>query len=181
MASPLLHNRHIGLRAPEPEDLELMFRLENDEDVWENGGVTGPYSRYQLKKYIAEAKNDIFADGQLRLMIETCEGETVGIIDLFNFDARNHRAEVGIVVRKEYRQKGFGQMALDLLERHAFGVIGLHQLYVYVRKPNKASLELFLRSGYVLAGTLADWICMGGSYQDVCLLQKTYRENPTTK
>ena len=181
MAAPLLHNCRIRLRAPEPEDLELMFRFENDEELWENGGVTGPYSRYQLKKYIAEAKNDIFTDEQLRLMIETCEGKTVGMVDLFNFDARNHRAEVGIVVQKEFRQRGVGAAALELLERHAFGFIGLHQLYAYVRKDNKPSLELFLHSGYVLAGMLADWLCMGGEYQDVCLFQKTYRENPTMK
>ena len=82
----------ILLRAPEPEDLELMFSLENEEDACNASVATGPYSRYQLKKYIAESENDLFADHQLRLMIEWKEErKTVGIIDVFDFSPRYRR------------------------------------------------------------------------------------------
>ena len=63
---------NVSLRAPEPEDLEVMFSFENDAALWELGTATGPYSRYQMKRYIAENQNDLYADGQLRLMI-VCE------------------------------------------------------------------------------------------------------------
>ena len=76
-----------------------MLSFENDAALWELGTATGPYSRYQMKRYIAESQNDLYADGQLRLMI-VCEGkEVAGIVDVFSFDARHNRAEVGIVVR----------------------------------------------------------------------------------
>ena len=85
---------NISLRAPEPEDLEVMLSFENDAALWELGTATGPYSRYQMKRYIAESQNDLYADGQLRLMI-VCEGQGVaGIVDVFSFDARHNRAEV---------------------------------------------------------------------------------------
>ena len=67
---------NISLRAPEPEDLEVMLSFENDAALWELGTATGPYSRYQMKRYIAESQNDLYADGQLRLMI-VCEGQGV--------------------------------------------------------------------------------------------------------
>lgn len=99
---------NISLRAPEPEDLEVMLSFENDAALWELGTATGPYSRYQMKRYIAESQNDLYADGQLRLMI-VCEGQGVaGIVDVFSFDARHNRAEVGIVVRKDLRGQGGG-------------------------------------------------------------------------
>ena len=46
----MMSDRHfqgngIRLRAPEPEDLEVMFRFENATDVWEMSNTTGPYSR----------------------------------------------------------------------------------------------------------------------------------------
>lgn len=87
--NPSLHSSKISLRAPEPEDIDEMMFFENDASFWENGPATGPYSRYQLKKYIAENQNDLFADGQLRLMIEHASGEVAGIIDVFAFDARH--------------------------------------------------------------------------------------------
>ena len=69
----MMSDRHfqgngIRLRAPEPEDLEVMFRFENATDVWEMSNTTGPYSRFQLKQYIEQTQNDLFADRQLRLM-----------------------------------------------------------------------------------------------------------------
>lgn len=172
MTAPLLHTERLKLRAPEPEDLDVMFLFENDEELWLDGGVTGPYSRYQLKKYIAETKNDIYADGQLRLMMEDTDGQVVGIVDLFNFDVRNHRAEVGIVVRKEFRRQKFATEALRLLERHCFGYLGIHQLYAYIQKRNEASRNLFGRMGYRQTGVLTDWIYLGGTYRDVCVMQK---------
>ena len=95
--------------------MEVMLSFENDAALWELGTATGPYSRYQMKRYIAESQNDLYADGQLRLMI-VCEGQGVaGIVDVFSFDARHNRAEVGIVVRKDLRGQGVAQAALSLL------------------------------------------------------------------
>ena len=37
----------------EPSDVDVLMRLENDEELWENGIVTGPFSRFQLERYIA--------------------------------------------------------------------------------------------------------------------------------
>ena len=102
---------NVSLRAPEPEDLEVMLSFENDAALWELGTATGPYSRYQMKRYIAESQNDLYADGQLRLMIVCEEQGVAGIVDVFSFDARHNRAEVGIVVRtcggREWRRRRF--------------------------------------------------------------------------
>ena len=143
---------NISLRAPEPEDLEVMLSFENDAALWELGTATGPYSRYQMKRYIAESQNDLYADGQLRLMI-VCEGkEVAGIVDVFSFDV--------------------AQAALSLLESHCFSLLGLRQLYAYVPVGNVASRKLFTSAGYTECGILKDWIRVGTSYQDVCFFQK---------
>jgi diamine N-acetyltransferase len=38
----------IKLRAIEPEDLDLLYRIENDADLWAVGATNVPYSRYTL-------------------------------------------------------------------------------------------------------------------------------------
>ncbi len=71
----------IRLRAPEPEDLEVMFRFENATDVWEMSNTTGPYSRFQLKQYVrAEARMICLPNRQLRLMIENGNRQVVGMV-----------------------------------------------------------------------------------------------------
>ena len=155
---------NVSLRAPEPEDLEVMLSFENDAALWELSTATGPY--------IAESQNDLYADGQLRLMIVCEERGVAGIVDVFSFDARHNRAEVGIVVRKDLRGQGVAQAALSLLESHCFSLLGLRQLYAYVPVGNVASRKLFTSAGYTERGILKDWIRVGTSYQDVCFFQK---------
>lgn len=172
MRSDLINNGAIRLRAPEPEDLDFMLSIENDTQLWEHGGATGPYSRYQLKQFIAESQNDLYTDRQLRLMIEKDGEGTVGMVDLIAFDPRNRRAEVGIVVSGECRGKGIGKAALALLHTHCFGLLGLHQLYAYILSENAPCMALFASAGYVQSGTMKDWMYVNGRYADVCVMQK---------
>lgn len=67
----------VTLRAMEPEDLDALYRIENDRQLWNIGSTNVPYSRYALHNYIADAKNDIYIDGQIRMMIEN-EGHCGG-------------------------------------------------------------------------------------------------------
>ena len=89
----------IDLRAMEPEDLDLLYKVENDVSLWGVGVTNVPYSRYTLHNYIANAVGDIYTDKQVRLMIENQNHETVGIVDITDFDPRHMRAELGIVIQ----------------------------------------------------------------------------------
>ena len=110
-------NDNIKLRALEPEDLELLYQIENDENLWSVGATNVPYSRYVLCEYITQTRSDIYADRQLRLMIENAEGDVVGIADLTSFDPRHSRAEVGILIRPAYRRRGYARRALAALQQ----------------------------------------------------------------
>ena len=91
-----LENETIRLRALEPEDLELLYRWENNPELWSLGNTMSPYSRYILKEYIRESHRDIFDLKQLRLMIELrSTGAAVGTVDLYDFEPHHRRAGIG--------------------------------------------------------------------------------------
>ncbi|MEO8516151.1 MAG: GNAT family N-acetyltransferase, partial [Flavobacterium sp.] len=129
-----LKGNSIYLRALEPEDLEFVFTIENNEEVWEVSNTQTPYSRFLIMQYLENAGQDIYQAKQLRLAI--CKNdsfEAIGLIDLFDFDSKNHRAGIGIVIdNKENRGKGIGKEALSLLIKYAFTHLNLHQLYANI-------------------------------------------------
>ena len=172
---PQLSTPRIRLRAPEPEDVDRLLQLENEADEQEAvPSATGPYSRYQFEQYICQNTNDLFADRELRLLIDYRGHDSMaGIIDVFNFDPRHRRAEVGILLTRPYRGIGLASEALQLVVRHCLDWLGLHQLYAYVRTDNAPCLRLFEHCGFVCTGRLNDWLFTGHGYQDVCLLQCT--------
>ena len=161
----------IRLRAVEPEDLDLMYLIENDTELWPYGQVSVPFSHFALKQYIDESSNDIFRDRQLRLVIETTDGISVGFVDLQNFEPLHHRAEVGIVIVPEQQRKGLAKEALRLLASYVSAHLGIHQLYALVPEYNTASVALFHKCGYKQTAILRDWLSTPSGWQSVLVFQ----------
>lgn len=157
------------LRAVEPEDLDLMYLIENDSCLWQYGCSNVPYSRFALRRFIEETQNDIFRDGQVRFVIQTHEGVAVGFADLQNYDATHNRAEVGIVLVPEAQGHGYAKEALMLLSRYADMHLHLHLLYAVVSDRNLAAKTLFQKAGYNLTSILPEWLKDGNGYSDANL------------
>ena len=169
---PYLENNQIKLRALEPEDLDVLYKWENDTDLWKCGATMAPYSRFAIKEYIAESRLDFFQTKQLRLMIVWRDNnEAVGTVDLYDFDPVNLRAGVGILIDAAYRGKGLAQQALHLLKDYAFDFLLLKQLYAYIPKQNEISLKLFSKSGYTHTACLKEWIKTQVGFEDVYVVQ----------
>lgn len=177
---PYLETDAVLLRALEPEDLDFIYRIENDRSFWEIGTDNIPYSRYALREYLAGQPQDIFQCGQLRLIVHLKENQQdIGIVDLTNFSSTDRRAEVGILLIKEMQGRGLGYVVLDLLETYAVNVLHLHQLYAYVSKDNNPrSVALFRKCGYTASAELLDWHFYHGKYETALLFQKILQKKP---
>ncbi len=173
----LLKNDKIILRPLEPEDLDLLYKWENDSAIWSSGNTMSPYSRYVLKEYIAQSHLNIYDLKQLRLMIELCrEGKAAGMVDLYDFDPHNKKAGVGILLDPEFQGNGIATESLRLLTEYAFSFLKLHQLYAYIAITNSRSKDLFIRSGFSVSGKMKDWISTESGFRDVFILQKLAME-----
>ncbi len=164
------------LRPCEPEDLNLLYTIENDPQMWDTSNAEGLYSRYALKQYIASAAS-IYECGEMRLVIEESESGksvAVGIIDITNFSALHARAEVGIALLKEYRGRGLATQALQKLEQYAVERLHIHLLYAHVVSDNIASSKLFQKNGYKIVSKLPNWHFDKAKYVDVNIFAKFF-------
>lgn len=169
----------IKLRAPEPEDLAILYSWENDPSVWQISNTLTPFSKYTLRRYIEKSHKSIFETGQLRFMIDIAgKGHTIGTIDLFDFDAFHLRAGVGILIAEpEERRKGYAGMALRGLIDYCFKQLLLHQVYCNITDDNTASISLFTKIGFTRAGCKKDWIKTNDGFKDEIMFQII---NPST-
>ena len=55
-----LKGKHTYLRALEKEDLDFIYELENDENIWELSHTQTPYSRFLIQQYLKNAHQDIY-------------------------------------------------------------------------------------------------------------------------
>lgn len=161
----------VRLRAMEPEDLDMLYRIENDKSLWGVGVTNVPYSRYTLHDYIANTVGDIYTDKQVRLIVENEQGESVGLIDITNFDPRHLRAELGIVIQSKFRGKGYATSAIHEIMEYASDILHLHQLYIYVDSDNVVSKNMFQKIGFTCSIELKDWLFDGKEYRNAWLMQ----------
>lgn len=198
MKNELLSGEKVTLREMRAEDLDRIYDWENRSELWYLGDIHEPLTKEQTADFISRTTGDIYLDGQLRLMIETNISEpslraergnlpdsetdhhaplamtqTIGCIDLFDFDQHNQRAGVGILIaEKENREKGLAKEALNLLTNYCFEVLNFKQLYCHITVDNETSLHLFSACGYKEAGRNKDWVKKGNVFIDAVFMQR---------
>lgn len=166
-----LRNEYCHLRALEPDDLNFLLNLENDESLWKISNTQIPFSRYLLTEYLKNAKEDIYAAKQLRLVICLPDGEAVGLLDFFDFEPKHRRAGLGIVITESHRNKGIGSAVLNLVKSYGKNKLDLHQLYANIGSDNLSSLSLFEKTGFKRTGTKVDWVFDAGKFEDEIMVQ----------
>lgn len=168
-----LKGKNIFLRALEPQDLDYLYEVENDESLWEVGNSLTPYSRYILEQYIANGYRDIFEVKQLRLVIcENTSERAVGFVDLYDFDPEHRRTGIGIVIYPEKEQrKGFAYDSLQLICSYAFNRLNCNQVYAGITADNEGSVALFEKMGFQQNGIKKSWTWAEGMFKDELFYQ----------
>jgi diamine N-acetyltransferase len=168
----ILDGTHISLRALEPEDLEFLYGIENDSQFWEVSHTQSPFSKFLLKQYLENSHQDIYESKQLRLMIIDKEnGQSLGMIDLFDFNPQHQRTGIGIVIDTQFQGKGYASDALKTLIGYCFSTLNLHQLFANITPDNQRSIQLFEKAGFQLVGEKKDWLLVNGRYKNELIFQ----------
>lgn len=166
-----LNNNEILLRALEPEDLDFLYKWENNAALWHTSTTVSPYSKFDLKRYI-EASKDIFEQGCLKLIIERVSDKSrLGILDLFNYDHFNSKMEIGILIDSQYRRNGYALQAVEIAKQYAFNFLHLNQMYCHIPADNKDSALLFQKAGFKKTAVLPKWIKGENGWTDVNMYQ----------
>lgn len=172
----LLQGKHLHLRALEPKDLDLLYKWENNPEIWPVSGTLAPFSRFVIEQYLTISHQDIYTSKELRLMIDlngnTGASKSIGCIDLFDFDPRNKRTGIGILIGDESeRRKGYAAEAVEIVIEYCFTTLDLHQVYCSVTADNQDSLALFRKLNFETTGTRKDWNHNKGQFVDEYFMQ----------
>lgn len=168
----MIKGDRVYLRTLLPEDVEVILEWENDPSNWTVSQTTEPFTYDQIKQFV-ESPQDLLANQQLRYMICLSDDHRqIGTLDLFEFDARNERSGLGILIAAEAdRGKGYAKEALQALIQYAFQALPLRQLFCNVLTDNEPSMRLFQGCGFKISGTKKQWIREGVTWKDEHLLQ----------
>lgn len=169
----MLEGSNVKIRLLEPDDLDFLEKIENNEVYWKLSDTIVPFSRKVLEEYIL-SEQDIFLNKQLRfVVVETVNNKAVGFLDLFDFNPIHLRAGVGIIIDEKHQNNGYAGEALKLLDQYVSEHLKMKNLHAQVMEKNEFSHKLFIASGYKKSGVWSNWVNHRGDWIDVTLYQKT--------
>lgn len=175
-----LEGKLVRLRALEPEDVDVLYKWENDTTIWRVSNTVAPFSKYVLRQFIEDQSRDIYETKQLRLIIESIETkQAVGAIDLFDLDPYNLRSGIGILIYEQNDQgRGYASEAITILTLYCFHILMLNQLWCNIPALHQRSLALFKSKGFTTIGLKKEWTRTTADWEDEYMLQLINPKKP---
>lgn len=166
-------NGHIRLRALERDDLKFVHDLNNNRRVM-SYWFEEPYESFvELEDLYIKHIHD---QSERRFIVETVEGERVGLVELVEITYIHRRAEFQIIIAPEWQGKGYGTAVTRLAADYAFRVLNINKLYLLVSTDNEQAIQVYRNAGFVEEGHLVDEFFVDGHYQDALRMYQLQKD-----
>jgi RimJ/RimL family protein N-acetyltransferase len=162
--SALIEGDLVRLRAFDRGDAEAYRGFVNDPEIARridrSGRVNPEEHAGWYQALVTSPTAEVFA------VEERSSGTFMGLVWLFDIQARHARAEVRIVLGRHHG-RGCGTEALRLLADHAFRSRGLTKLWADVFSFNEPAARAFDKAGFVREGLLRADRAFGDGRADI--------------
>lgn len=99
----------------------------------------------------------------------------IGFVSL-RIDPKNKNAEIGYWIAKDYRNKGYGTDAVQLITKYGLIDLDLELIYCGIDTDNKISIHIVEKCGYVFEGILRKRHFYQGNLKDASYYSITKEE-----
>lgn len=168
----MLNFGRISLIPIENEDLELLNKWKNDEEVFKYlGGGYKPTSKTQQAKWIDALTNNTFENQRYLILDE--ENKKVGFIGLYGISPVHGTASLGIYIgEKESWGKGIASRAYKALEEYAKMYLNLRKIRLEVVEDNESAVNMYKKLGFYVCGEHKEERFIKGKYRDLLIMEK---------
>jgi RimJ/RimL family protein N-acetyltransferase len=170
----------IRLRPMQKSDIELKVKWYNDPVVNKTIIIEEPLELEKSLKWFDSIASD---DNRRDFVIETVDGEPIGITGLLGINRKLEYAECFCVIgEKSFWGKGIGTLDHSLLLQYAFEKLGLNKIWAVIYTDNAAIFKIVEKLGFKIEGTLREEKTIDGKKIDLYRIGALKREfTPTHK
>lgn len=165
----MLKGRLADLRAIEPADYPLLARWYNRPDIMLYWGLPG--NTISSAEVVRREEAEAARGNSRKYIVQTKEGEPIGIVDYYDLDWQARRAWVSILIGEEsHWGGGFGTDAMHTLLRYLFRQLGLHRISLTVHESNVRAQRSYAKNGFRHEGVMQDWAYFDGHWENGILM-----------
>lgn len=169
----VFETERIYFRKLEKEDVSLLYRWQNDVEVFSNmSDSLNLYSVEDTEKFYNNIK-----DEKNFIIVEKKSNKEIGRIALLNENYQQRNAEIIILIgEKDYWGKGYGKEAFHLLLNYVFMELNLHRVSLKVFSFNEKAIKMYEKLGFQKEGILRETLYRTGRWHDTYIMSLLKRE-----
>jgi len=163
----MLEGEKVYLRYLTIKDARELKKICNDISVHRFTHVPYPYSIKDALEFIRKCR--INRKKGIEFVYGIFEKKTkrlVGTVSFVRINKKNNNAEIGYLVGKEFRNRGYATEAARLLLDYGFKKFKFHKIYLCCAKENKVSKKVIKKLGAKKEALLKQDIFVGNKYHD---------------
>lgn len=160
--------KRIELRPFEQKDAKYLQEIRQDvEGLKSYAGNPFPSNLESEQEWIARMYSFGNVSNVFLGVFDRESDEFVGYCLARNINLVNRNADVGIILHKNARGKGYFKDTSRTFYGYLFEQINLHKLYSFVLTTNHVAFETDLKIGFENEGLIKEHIFQDGVYKDV--------------
>lgn len=164
---PVLETEHYLLRGLTLDDVSELFEFMRDKNTMKF--ITPEPVRTEADMWEEiQAQTENFAKRtEIPWVIEhKWNGELIGKFSLHKLSMWHRKAEMGVIIREAYQQKGVMTEVMENILRFGFDTLGLNRIVGDIFADNKGSERLLKKYGFIEEGVMRQTDFDGDKYHD---------------
>ena len=166
-------NDKVRIRAMLPEDDNFLEKLDSAAWSMASQEVTLPPVKKDMPSDSEAVRYD---ENKPSFSIENLDGDYIWHIQFNDINERHGTFEIGLSMWRNYRNKGYGKAAIQILLEYAFNERRLNKCNVDCIDCNVASISLVKSLGFQQEGSIREDIYFNGTYHSRLLFGLTAKE-----
>ena len=174
----MLEGQLIELRSVVEQDLEDVFKWNNDEElVTLASGSDKPFqinnSMVGLKHYLEKntLENDLVEDGQFFSIYTKDTGCHIGKCDYRDINWIVRSATIGIMIgERDHWGTGHGKDAIKVLLNYLFNTLNLNRVQIDTWSGNQRAIRFFENAGFVKEGEFREGEYIDGRFYNTIIM-----------
>lgn len=163
-----IFSEKIVLRQVQETEVNDLLMIINEPEIRFLGDTSLPFpiQKNSVLKYIGLTNE---ASAHVYGIFEKENGNIMGNLAIHNFNLVHQNCEIGINISSNYRHKGFGKEAIQLIIQFLFKNTPMHKIKINVFSFNKNAIKLYESIGFTLDGVLREEIFKANAFHDMYL------------
>lgn len=164
---PILETKSYILRGMNIDDSRKLFTFMGDRETMKYLTPHPVETEKEMKDYIIASLEKLSQQKELPWVVINKETEElIGMFRLHKLNMWHKKAEMGVVIRKEFQERGVMTEILRMMIPYCFQVLDLNRLVGDIFSKNEGSKKLLMKFGFHMDGILRETDYDGKEFHD---------------